>query len=74
VATLRAAYDKWWDEVQALLVNEGVTGPKINPMKELYWKQFGGGPDEAMRKRMEAGSDGEAKDARKPKRAAKRHK
>ena len=28
VATLRAAYDKWWDEVQPMLVNEDVSGPK----------------------------------------------
>ena len=45
VATLRTAYDKWWDEVQPLLVNENVVGPKMNPFKQLYWKQFGGGPD-----------------------------
>jgi len=54
VATLRAAYDQWWSDVQPLLVNEVVTNvPKINPMKELYWKQFGGGPDEALLKRMD---------------------
>ena len=52
VAELRAAYDQWWAEVQPLLVNENVTGPKINPFKELYWKQFGGGPDEALLQRM----------------------
>jgi arylsulfatase len=45
VAQLRGAYDAWWDEVQPLLVNEDAIGPKINPFKELYWKQFGGGPD-----------------------------
>ena len=51
VASLRAAYDQWWDEVQPLLVNEQVTDiPNINPLKALYWKQFGGGPDEAMLK------------------------
>ncbi len=53
VAGLRAAYDKWWDEVQPLLVNEDAVGPKINPMKELYWKQFGGGPTEALLKSMD---------------------
>jgi len=47
VATLRAAYDQWWTDVQPLLVNENIVGPKVNPMKELYWKQFGGGPGEA---------------------------
>ena len=31
----------------ALLVNEDAVGPAVNPFKELYWKQFGGGPDEA---------------------------
>ena len=35
VASLRAAYDQWWTDVQPMLVNENVTGPKINPMKEL---------------------------------------
>jgi len=39
--------------VQPMLVNENVVAPKMNPMKELYWKQFGGGPDEAMLKRMD---------------------
>jgi len=53
VAALRAAYDKWWDEVQPLLVNENVIGPKMNPMKALYWKQFGGGPDEELLRRMD---------------------
>ena len=28
-------------------------GPKMNPMKKLYWKQFGGGPTEAVMKRMD---------------------
>ncbi len=46
VAKLRAAYDTWWTEVQPLLVNEDAVGPKVNPYKELYWKQFGGGPDD----------------------------
>jgi arylsulfatase len=45
VAKLRAAYDRWWTEVQPLLVNEDAVGPAINPFKELYWKQFGGGPN-----------------------------
>lgn len=46
VAMLRSAYDQWWSDVQPLLVNEDAVGPKVNPYKELYWKQFGGGPDE----------------------------
>ncbi len=52
-AKLRAAYDQWWDDVQPLLVNEDVVGPKMNPFKALYWKQFGGGPDEALLRRMD---------------------
>jgi arylsulfatase len=44
VASLRAAYDQWWSEVLPLLVNEDAVGPQQNPFKELYWKQFGGGP------------------------------
>ncbi len=53
VAKLRAAYDKWWADVQPLLVNEDAMGPKINPLKEIYWKQFGGGPDEALLRQMD---------------------
>ena len=53
VASLRAAYDQWWEEVQPLLVNEDVVPPKINPMKELYWKQFGGGPTPELLRRMD---------------------
>ena len=47
VENLDAAYDKWWASVQPQLVNEDAVGPQINPFKERYWKQFGGGPDEA---------------------------
>ena len=53
VAELRTAYDRWWDGVQPLLVNEDARGPRINPFKELYWKQFGGCPDEALLKQMD---------------------
>lgn len=53
VEKLRAFHDQWWKDVQPLLVNENKLGPKINPMKELYWKQFGGEPDSAMLKRMD---------------------
>lgn len=53
VAKLRKAYDQWWEEVQPLLVNEDAKGPRINPFKELYWQQFGGGPDEALLKVMD---------------------
>jgi arylsulfatase len=47
VATrLRASLDAWWEETVPLLVNEDAVGPKVNPFKELYWRQFGGGPTE----------------------------
>ena len=64
LASLRAAYDQWWQDVQPLLVNEDVTDvPKTNPLKELYWKQFGGGPDEDMLREMDPtkGTGGENK-------------
>jgi len=53
VKALRASYDQWWTEVQPLLVNEDAVGPKVNPFKALYWKQFGGGPSPALLKRMD---------------------
>jgi arylsulfatase A-like enzyme len=52
VKVLDGAYDKWWDSVQPQLVNENAVGPKVNPFKELYWKQFGGGPDEETLRQM----------------------
>ena len=45
VAALRAAYDRWWNDVLPRLENEDAIGPDVNPFKERYWKQFGGGPD-----------------------------
>jgi arylsulfatase A-like enzyme len=58
VASLRTTYDQWWKEVQPLLVNENATNvPKVNPMKALYWKQFGGGPNEAMLQQMNPDSN-----------------
>jgi arylsulfatase len=45
VKELDGAYDKWWDSVQPGLVNEDAVGPKVNPFKELFEKQFGGGPE-----------------------------
>lgn len=44
VAAMRQAYDAWWVEACAGMVNEDAIGPKVNPFKEAYWKQFGGGP------------------------------
>ncbi len=52
-ARLRTAYDQWWRDVQPLLVNERAVGPKVNPFKELYWRQFGGGPDAATLRAMD---------------------
>lgn len=45
-AHLKRELDQWWNEILPELVNEDAIGPKVNPFKELYWKQFGGGPDE----------------------------
>jgi arylsulfatase A-like enzyme len=50
---LESAYDQWWGEVLPGMENEEVIGPKVNPFKELFWKQFGGGPGEAMLKQMD---------------------
>ena len=49
VKQLSAAYDQWWQDVLPHLENEDAlkTAPKVNPFKEQYWKQFGGGPDSA---------------------------
>ncbi len=44
VKELDGAYDKWWDGVQASFVNDDAVGPKVNPFKERYEKQFGVGP------------------------------
>jgi arylsulfatase len=44
VAKLRTAYDRWWQDVLPCMENEVVVGPKVNPFKAKYWKQFGGGP------------------------------
>ncbi len=58
VKELDAAYDKWWDSLQPQLVNENAVGPKVNPFKELYWKQFGGGPDEETLRKMDPAAKG----------------
>lgn len=41
VTELDRSYDTWWESVQPQLVNEQAQGPKENPFKELYGKQFG---------------------------------
>ncbi|REK19548.1 MAG: arylsulfatase [Planctomycetota bacterium] len=53
VSAMREAYDAWWQEALAGMVNEDAVGPKINPVKARYWKQFGGGPDAALLERMD---------------------
>jgi arylsulfatase len=40
VTQMAAVYEQWWQEVLPCLENEKVQGPKVNPFKELYWKQF----------------------------------
>ncbi len=67
VAKLRTSYDQWWQDVQPLLVNENVVAPKMNPLKELYWKQFGGGPDAAMLNRMDPGKSALGQAPKEPK-------
>ena len=44
IRDLRGRFDRWWDEVTPLLVNENAVGPAKNPFHVLYWKQFGGEP------------------------------
>lgn len=47
---LSGQFESWWQSVQPALVNEHAVGPRMNPFKELYWRQFGGGPtDEDLR-------------------------
>jgi arylsulfatase len=41
VQELDVAYDKWWESLSPYLVNENVVGPKVNPFKEIYARQFG---------------------------------
>lgn len=53
VRDLSGRFDRWWDSVQPGLVNESAVGPRINPFKELYWKQFGGGPTPEDLRRMD---------------------
>jgi arylsulfatase len=41
---LRAAYDRWWAEIQPDLVNENAIPPKASAFQERYQKQVGAGP------------------------------
>ncbi len=61
VEKMRKAYDQWWEEVLPAMENEDAVGPKVNPFKERYWRQFGGSPDEQLLKRMDpTGTGGQA--------------
>ena len=53
VAALQQRFDAWWAAARPQMVNEGATGPKVNPLKELYWRQFGGGPSAEDLRRMD---------------------
>ncbi len=50
---MKAAYDRWWQDLQPELVNEDVAIPKYNAFAELYWKQFGGGPKKTKKMKGE---------------------
>ncbi len=51
--TLSKEFERWWSEIEPMQVNEDAVAPKINPFKELYWQQFGGGPTPELLKRMD---------------------
>jgi arylsulfatase A-like enzyme len=44
IKKLDAEYNSWWASLPPYLVNEDAVGPKVNPFKDLYEKQFGGTP------------------------------
>ena len=46
VDELDARYDQWWASILPQLANENAVGPKYNSFAKLYWRQFGGGPDD----------------------------
>ena len=66
VQRLGAAYEAWWQSVQPQLVNESAIGPVVNPFKELYWKQFGGGPSAEDLRLMAPERIGELNGAKRP--------
>jgi arylsulfatase A-like enzyme len=53
VQRMAANYDRWWNDVQPMLVNEKAPFPRYNPFKEIYWKQFGVEPTAADLKAMD---------------------
>ena len=50
---LSLAFEMWWASIQVGLVNETARGPRLNPFKERYWRQFGGGPTEQEKRLMD---------------------
>ena len=52
VGEMTGAYEKWWDSVRPMMVNEDAVGPKINPFAARFYEQFGGAPTEEERKHM----------------------
>jgi arylsulfatase len=71
VQSLRAEYDRWWEDVLPRLVNEQQLGPPVNPFKERYWKQFGGGPTPELLEQMNPQKARTAEPAAKPKQKRK---
>jgi arylsulfatase A-like enzyme len=54
VKSMLAGYEQWWASLQdQITLNETAKGPTLNPFAEEYWAQFGGGPTEADRARMD---------------------
>jgi arylsulfatase A-like enzyme len=45
ILKLDAEYVTWWASVTPMMVNENVTGPKQNPYRERFEKQYGAIPD-----------------------------
>jgi arylsulfatase A-like enzyme len=43
-AKMAAAHEAWWKEILPCLENEDAPVPAVNPFKDAYWAQFGGGP------------------------------
>jgi arylsulfatase A-like enzyme len=50
---LSLAFETWWASVQGDLVNETARGPQLNPFKERYWRQYGGGPTAEEKRLMD---------------------
>jgi arylsulfatase len=55
VSDLTGQFEEWWKSLEPALVNERATGPRVNPFKERYWRQFGGGPSEEDLRLMDMG-------------------